>query len=159
MCDNASNNDSMIKHLANLVPEFAGAPSQTRCFLHIINLVAKSLIRLFDMKKKDTDQALEAEDSDDEDDNVPVLEENVGDEEEVTDNEAGWVDEVRLLASEERRRLNESILPSKLALAKVQEQNRRTSCLTMIYRSINLPLRSSIQAQSFCRPGSNSCET
>ncbi|KAF8546591.1 hypothetical protein OG21DRAFT_1373998, partial [Imleria badia] len=47
-CDNASNNDAMIKALSKMVPTFRGAASHTRCFLHIVNLVAKSLIRQFD---------------------------------------------------------------------------------------------------------------
>lgn len=41
----------MIDELHVHIPEFAGSPSHTRCFLHIINLVAKSLIHQFDVKK------------------------------------------------------------------------------------------------------------
>ena len=48
----------MIWELAYRVPMFAGAASQTRCFLHIVNLVAKSLIRQFDVKKRDADMVL-----------------------------------------------------------------------------------------------------
>jgi hypothetical protein len=51
-CDNASNNDTMIEHLATLVDSFPGASNQTRCFTHILNLVAKSVLRQFDMPKK-----------------------------------------------------------------------------------------------------------
>ncbi|KAG1807537.1 hypothetical protein EV424DRAFT_1306685, partial [Suillus variegatus] len=47
-CDNASNNNVMVDKLATLVPEFAGEASHTQCFLHTVNLVAKSLIREFD---------------------------------------------------------------------------------------------------------------
>ncbi|KAG1782402.1 hypothetical protein EV702DRAFT_925011, partial [Suillus placidus] len=47
-CDNTSNNNVMVDKLAMLVPEFAGEVSHTRCFLHTVNLVAKSLIREFD---------------------------------------------------------------------------------------------------------------
>ncbi|KAH7903432.1 hypothetical protein BJ138DRAFT_979674, partial [Hygrophoropsis aurantiaca] len=46
--DNASSNDTMTDKLADLVPHFGGEVSRTRCFLHIVNLVAKSLIREFD---------------------------------------------------------------------------------------------------------------
>ncbi|KAG2740485.1 hypothetical protein P692DRAFT_201675684, partial [Suillus brevipes Sb2] len=46
--DNASNNDTMISELADNVAHFEGKNSQTRCFLHVVNLVAKSLIRQFD---------------------------------------------------------------------------------------------------------------
>jgi hypothetical protein len=40
----------MIRELERLVPTFAGFASHTRCFLHIVNLVAKSLICQFDAK-------------------------------------------------------------------------------------------------------------
>ena len=51
----------MIDELENLAPGFGGSAGHTRCFLHIINLVAKSLLCLFDVKKKkDVDVALEA---------------------------------------------------------------------------------------------------
>ena len=33
------------------VPSFAGTASHTRCFLHIVNLIAKSLLSQFDSKK------------------------------------------------------------------------------------------------------------
>jgi hypothetical protein len=39
----------MIEELANLVDDFPGPANQTRCFLHILNLVVKSIIRQFDV--------------------------------------------------------------------------------------------------------------
>ena len=53
-CDNASNNDSMITELSKLVTKFPGAANQTRCFLHILNLVVKSIIKQFDLPKTPT---------------------------------------------------------------------------------------------------------
>ncbi|KAF8546236.1 hypothetical protein OG21DRAFT_1375408, partial [Imleria badia] len=47
-CDNAANNGVMVDELETQVLGFGGAASYTRCFLHVINLVAKSLIRQFD---------------------------------------------------------------------------------------------------------------
>ncbi|KAF6742602.1 hypothetical protein DFP72DRAFT_765725, partial [Ephemerocybe angulata] len=47
-CDNATNNDSMVTELAKHVDAFPGAAAQTRCFTHVVNLSAKSLIRVFD---------------------------------------------------------------------------------------------------------------
>ncbi|KAI1783385.1 hypothetical protein LXA43DRAFT_837949, partial [Ganoderma leucocontextum] len=49
-CDNATNNDTMIDAMATdpRLPEFDGKLARVRCFLHILNLVAKSLIRQFD---------------------------------------------------------------------------------------------------------------
>ncbi|KAF9537058.1 hypothetical protein CPC08DRAFT_612406, partial [Agrocybe pediades] len=46
-CDNASNNDAMIAELEELLPGFC-ATNQIRCFLHINNLVAKTLVKQFD---------------------------------------------------------------------------------------------------------------
>ncbi|KAG2107650.1 uncharacterized protein F5147DRAFT_577502 [Suillus discolor] len=43
-CDNASNNDVMVQELSNKAPAFGGATTHTCCFLHTVNLVAKSLI-------------------------------------------------------------------------------------------------------------------
>jgi hypothetical protein len=42
----------MIEHLAALVETFPGAANQTRCFAHILNLVAKSVLRQFEGPKK-----------------------------------------------------------------------------------------------------------
>jgi hypothetical protein len=39
----------MTNELENLLPEFSGAVSRTRCFAHIVNLVAKTVICQFDM--------------------------------------------------------------------------------------------------------------
>lgn len=50
-CNHASNNNVMIDRLSVLAPEFAGKAAHTRCFLHIMNLIAKTLIRQFDIKK------------------------------------------------------------------------------------------------------------
>lgn len=50
-CDNASNNDKMVEILEVLIDDFPGAANQIRCFLHIINLVVKSIIKQFDLPK------------------------------------------------------------------------------------------------------------
>lgn len=46
--------DMMIKVLEELLPKFPGMSNQTRCFAHILNLVAKSILCQFDTKKKAT---------------------------------------------------------------------------------------------------------
>ena len=53
--DNASANDTMTQQLTKLIPSFGGEPTRTRCFLHIINLVAKSILKEFDSSKNTTD--------------------------------------------------------------------------------------------------------
>ncbi|KAG1852960.1 hypothetical protein C8R48DRAFT_563910, partial [Suillus tomentosus] len=47
-CDNASNNTVMIDELSTALPNFGGKASHTRCFLHTVNLVAKSLLHEFE---------------------------------------------------------------------------------------------------------------
>jgi hypothetical protein len=85
-----------------------------------VNLVAKSLIREFDIKKRDADQAL----ADDELDELIQVDSEDSDEDDSSadladDNDSGWVDEVELLADDERDALERDIRPVKLALVKV----------------------------------------
>jgi hypothetical protein len=55
-CDNTSNNDTMITELDHMLTKFLPV-NCTCCFAHILNLVAKSLLKQFDVKhkKKDND--------------------------------------------------------------------------------------------------------
>lgn len=39
--DNATNNDTLCQALAELIPGFLGMAARTRCFPHIVNLIAK----------------------------------------------------------------------------------------------------------------------
>ncbi|KAG6838083.1 hypothetical protein C0991_001948 [Blastosporella zonata] len=57
-CDNATTNDVMIDKLGYLLDDYPGATSHTRCFAHIVNLIAKSLLKQFDVPKKKADDAL-----------------------------------------------------------------------------------------------------
>jgi hypothetical protein len=59
MYDNASPNDTMIVELMDLLHNFPGEANRTRCFAHIINLMAKSLQWQFDVPKKKADSALD----------------------------------------------------------------------------------------------------
>ena len=124
----------MIDELENLAPGFGGSAGHTRCFLHIINLVAKSLLRLFDVKKKkDVDVALEAAltglaeiGAGLESEENEMAGELDGDDEDggdIDDNDAGWIDERAMLSAEEQAELEDSILPIKLALVKVCRDN------------------------------------
>ena len=42
----------MVESLEELIDDFPGAANQTRCFLHILNLVVKSILKQFDLPKK-----------------------------------------------------------------------------------------------------------
>lgn len=53
----------MIDELEGLLPEFAGRASHARCFLHTTNLIAKSLIWQFDVRKNKTSDDVAGNDS------------------------------------------------------------------------------------------------
>jgi hypothetical protein len=57
--NNASNNDTMFVHLETVLPDFLGAIDQTQCFAHTVNLCAKSILKHFDLPKKDDAEALD----------------------------------------------------------------------------------------------------
>ena len=121
-CDNAKNNDAMIQELETLTPEFAGLASHTRCFLHIVNLIAKSLLRQFDAKKAtfhgDGEMATLADELACEEARSDRIEDDDDDE---VDNEEGWINEMEDLTNNRRIELEESMRPVKLALAKVNQ--------------------------------------
>jgi hypothetical protein len=116
----------MIRELSSKVLEFGGPATHTRCFLHTVNLVAKSLIREFDMKKQEAEEALAHSTDMELEEFSAEMEEDAGpgvtDE---VDNDDGFVDEVELLDENERVTLNKEIRPVKLALAKVSAHNKR----------------------------------
>jgi hypothetical protein len=57
-CENALCNNVMVSELAKKVPNFS-VVNHTRCFLHIVNLCAKSIIKQFDIPKKKEDEHLD----------------------------------------------------------------------------------------------------
>src|SRR5277367_6149417 len=110
-CDNASCNDTMIDELSELLEHFPGAANRTRCFAHILNLVAKSVIRQFDVAKGGADDALSvaektlqdlADGVDLEDLVAQGEEEGEDDDIEGNRNEEGWIDEREELTEIER---------------------------------------------------------
>lgn len=124
----------MVEELDILIDDFAGPANQTRCFLHILNLVVKSIIRQFDLptSKKTSDN------EDDEDEitgeatkELLKLAREIELEEEITasrggeedamddDNDEGWVDERDEMTEAELRKLAESVKPVRLLLSKV----------------------------------------
>ena len=55
----------MIDYLATLLAAFPGSANRTRCFTHILNLVAKCIMKQFDTpKKKKPDNEVPADDED-----------------------------------------------------------------------------------------------
>jgi len=126
-CDNASNNDKMVEKLEDLLPVFSSS-NHTRCFNHVLNLIAKSLLKQFDVAKTDDDLNEEeaklldlAKDLDGEE--LTVAQETDGDDGEVEDDLEDWVDEVAALTPEEREMLEDDIRPVKMVLVKVSHKD------------------------------------
>lgn len=124
-CDNASANDTMIDELAKLLNEFPGSANRTRCFNHILNLVAKSIMRQFDLPKARVGEALEAAaealvglGSDIESQEMSLDGDLVGDEE-MDDDMEGLVDIREEMSDEEIAALDNTLQPVRLVLAKV----------------------------------------
>ena len=110
----------MIEHLADILTEFPGSANWTHCFAHILNLVAKGIMKQFDAPKGKTtgfEVALEepAEELETElDDNLTNAE---GDEDLGND---AIDDESRSgMSEEEISALDESMKPVQLVLSKV----------------------------------------
>ncbi len=47
----------MIQYLGDTLDAFPGSTNQTRCFVHTINLIAKSILKPFDARKTNDIQA------------------------------------------------------------------------------------------------------
>jgi hypothetical protein len=121
----------MITEIAgDLLPDFLQV-NRTRCFLHIINLVAKTLLKQFDVPKKDADKVLDeaeralrelAQDIDLEEMMTRINNAGDGSDGDEDDDIEGWVDEMELLSNDEREDLSEKIGPVRLVLAKAGHQ-------------------------------------
>lgn len=132
-CNNTSNNDRMIERMADLIPGFGGQMTRVRCFAHVLNLVAKSLISQFDVPSES--EAKEAAIDEEELRELRELAEGSEIEEQITDAQfaaqAGEdgdnaddvddeVDPMKDLSPEQRARFERDVLPVKLLLAKVR---------------------------------------
>jgi hypothetical protein len=114
----------MIEELANLLEDFPRAANQTRCFLHILNLVVKSIIKQFDLPKAQANGILDEATNE-----LLALAGDIAREEQQTadvgkdddddNNEEGWIDKRELMSEWERDELDESVQPVRLLLIKV----------------------------------------
>ena len=117
----------MIEELANL----PGEANQTRCFTHILNLFAKSIIKQFDVPKAHANEVL-----DDVTQELAALAVDLDIEEQIShedpsgdgeddadedDNVDGWTDVHDGLLREEREVLDKSLQPVCLVLAKASK--------------------------------------
>src|SRR5882762_6999209 len=123
--DNASPNNVMIDELVDMLPNFPGQVNHCHCFLHIVNLIAKTLLKQFDVPKKDAESVLD--DAERElldlaaginlEEMVTVAEAGAGNkDDEENNNIEGWVDEMALLSDDERAALCKNVRPVRLVL-------------------------------------------
>ena len=131
--DNATNMDTLSEYLAQKVPSYSTV-NRTRCFLHILNLVAKSLLRQFDVTpRKETDgvdddlspeeeELLDLAEGLDKEELTMELQDDANEDEEAPedDDDDGWVDELDDLSEEERDALKVHIRPVSCVLVKVR---------------------------------------
>jgi hypothetical protein len=119
----------MIDELADLLDNFPGEANRTRRFTHVINLVAKSIIKQFDVPQNQVmDEAADV---------LAALAVNIDNEERISressnsnhdedededDNNKGWSDVRQELSEEERQALDKSLQPVRLVLVKASHQ-------------------------------------
>lgn len=124
--DNAAPNDTMVAALMKLIPGWAGNSNRARCFDHVVNLCARSVLKPFDAEKKkvagvvsDAEQALQEllEGLEDDEDGVDGVDGAEADGE--NDDVDGFVDEGAGLDPFDREQLEDDIFPVKVLLAKV----------------------------------------
>lgn len=116
----------MIEELEQLLAVFPGEAGWTRCLAHIINLIAKSVIKQFDIPKAKTGEVL-----DDALEELIALANEIEVEERLTresanedddledDNEEGWIDEQAKLSKEDQEKLNKDVQLVRLVLVKI----------------------------------------
>ena len=69
-CDNASNNDTMIENLATIMSHFSGEANRARCLAHIVNMVAKIILRQFEVSKNKKKKKIPKEVNNDNNDKI-----------------------------------------------------------------------------------------
>jgi hypothetical protein len=121
----------MIEELADLLDDFPGESNRTRCFTHILNLVAKSIIKQFDVPKAQANEVLNdaakelatlAADLDIEERITRESQSEGNDDENEDDSLDGWANVREELSDEEREALDTSLQPVRLVLVKASYQ-------------------------------------
>ena len=120
----------MIRQLEELIDEFKGQESQTRCFTHILNLIAKSIIRQFDLPKAQANRVFDEATTAlmELAGNIEVEEREMAentddiDDEEEDENMEDWVDERDTMTVEQLAALDESVQPVRMMLVKVRRK-------------------------------------
>jgi hypothetical protein len=153
----------MIDELVNLLPNFPGQANRGRCFLHIVNLVAKTLLKQFDVPKKDVSAALDAAEREllelaagiDLEEMATVAERAMDKNDD--DDVDGWVDETQSLSADENEEMQKKNQPVRLMLVKVMNSHK-TRCRAnsrLFYSFGNSLSRSFIPPQRSCLHGND----
>lgn len=118
----------MVEELVDLLPGFLGDWNRVRCFAHVLNLVAKSLIKHFDVRDKRDAAQVEGDEREllelvreMESEELLTQQERVADEDE-DDNDDDRDDEVDAMGEltvDQRVQFEHDVLPVKLTMAKV----------------------------------------
>jgi hypothetical protein len=122
----------MIDELQKKLPKYGRQASHARCFLHMTNLIAKSLISMFDIKKKKDSWLEDLKSADglereieelsedmDQDEQAMVAESEGSNVNEGADNTEGLVNIVEEMGPEERTAHEGHVQPVTLVLVKV----------------------------------------
>jgi hypothetical protein len=117
----------MVATLPEKVPAFAGSASHVRCFNHVINLTAHSVVSQFDVPKAKADGALAAAEqalrelAEGTDLDEFMTREELDDDgvDDLIYDEDGFINERDTLTVEELEELSTSVLPVRLILVKV----------------------------------------
>ncbi len=116
-----------------MLPSFPGEVNRVRCFSHVVNLVAKSLIRQFDAEadKDEADDDVDARElaelaeglEREEQELREKPEEEGGEPKDEEDDDPDYeVDAMAFVSDDEREQFLQDIRPVKLVLAKVRQQ-------------------------------------
>lgn len=158
----------MVEELSEIVPTFPGEANRTRCFAHIVNLIAKSVIKQFDVPKQRAGDT-----SGGSVDKLIALAGDIELEERATrgyaydndseiedDNVENWTDELLGMSREEHEKLDGEIQPVRRVLVKVSSFDHWTlSLLTrwwaraVLSSSANLPTLSKTRQPSSYQDG------
>ena len=108
-CNNASTNDAMLDKLESMLAHFEGEGTRARCILHIGNLVAKTLIKQFDIPqhKEREDVAAEVDEGCEVDENEAM--DVISNDLEKDNDIDGWINEAALMSAQEKANLEQNI--------------------------------------------------
>jgi hypothetical protein len=117
----------MIQELTNLIQNFPGEASRTRCFGHIVNLTAKTLLLPFDAPKGKVEETMDRAERElrelaegaDVEDLMTRVEMSITDDDDEDDNADGWVDERAEMSEDEQEDLDESVRPMRMVFVRV----------------------------------------